>query len=62
MSVPKSFLLQSRAVDTEELQEQISNAVDELPERCKKVFVLSRAEHLTNKEIAQKLNLSQRTR
>lgn len=48
-------------LDTEELQEQISNAVDELPERCKEVFVLSREQHLTNKEIANKLNLSQRT-
>lgn len=48
-------------LDTEELQLQISEAVDELPERCKEVFVLSREEHLTNKEIAEKLNLSQRT-
>ena len=48
-------------LDTEELQQQISDAVDELPERCKEVFVLSREEHLTNKEIAEKLSLSQRT-
>jgi len=48
-------------LDIEELQEQIATAVDELPERCKEVFILSREQHLTNKEIAQKLNLSQRT-
>lgn len=48
-------------LDAEELQEQIVEVIQELPERCREVFVLSREEHLTNKEIANKLNLSQRT-
>lgn len=48
-------------LDAMELQQRISEVVDALPERCKEVFVLSREEHLTNKEIAEKLNLSQRT-
>lgn len=48
-------------LDAEELQEQIAEVIQELPERCREVFVLSREEHLTNKEIADRLDLSQRT-
>ena len=48
-------------LDTEELEQQIDGVIAELPERCREVFLLSREEHLTNKEIAQKLDLSQRT-
>ena len=44
-----------------ELEEQVYKAVEELPEKCKEVFKLSRFEHLQNKEIAQQLNISQKT-
>ena len=44
-----------------ELAEQIRKAIDTLPEKCKLVFEMSRFEYLKNKEIAEKLNISQNT-
>lgn len=44
-----------------ELQAQINKAVETLPDRCKTVFVLSRFEQLSHKEIGQKLNISPKT-
>ncbi len=44
-----------------ELAEQIRLAIDTLPEKCKLVFEMSRFEYLKNKEIAQRLNISQNT-
>ncbi|HEY1009205.1 MAG: RNA polymerase sigma-70 factor [Daejeonella sp.] len=40
---------------------QIKLAVDSLPERCRQVFIMSRFEYLKNREIAQRLNISQNT-
>lgn len=48
-------------LEAEELNQQITTAIDSLPIRCKEVFLLSRNNQLSNKEIADKLNLSQRT-
>lgn len=45
----------------EELIQHIESLIDQLPEKCRVVFKLSREEELTNKEIAVKLNISQRT-
>lgn len=55
------FLDQGSALDAEEVRQQITDAVEELPDRCREVFILSRNEQLSNQEIAQKLNISQRT-
>jgi len=44
-----------------ELAEQIRKAIDTLPEKCKLVFEMSRFEYLKNKEIAERLNISQNT-
>ena len=44
-----------------ELAAQIRVAIDSLPEKCKLVFEMSRFEYLKNKEIAQRLNISQNT-
>lgn len=44
-----------------ELAEQIRLAIDTLPEKCKLVFEMSRFEYLKNREIAEKLNISQNT-
>lgn len=39
----------------------IENAINELPEQCRKVFLMSRIESLKNEEIAAKLGLSENT-
>jgi RNA polymerase sigma-70 factor (family 1) len=44
-----------------ELQQQIDNSINALPPQCQIVFKLSRQEGLSNKEIAEKLNLSENT-
>lgn len=50
-----------RPLEAEELAQQIDLAIDQLPERCRLVFLLSRYEDLTYKEIAQKLDISEKT-
>lgn len=50
-----------RALLIRELQQQIDNSINALPPQCKIVFKLSRQEGLSNKEIAQTLNLSENT-
>lgn len=44
-----------------ELQARIDDAIDELPERCRMVFVLSRFEEKSYKEIAEELDISIKT-
>ena len=44
-----------------ELEKMIETAISKLPSRCREIFLLSRFEGLKSKEIARKLQLSQRT-
>ncbi len=48
-------------MEYQELKEKVEEMVDELPERQKEVFILSRKEGLSHKEIAEKLGLSTKT-
>lgn len=48
-------------MEYKELQQQIDQIIEELPSRCQEVFKLSRLEHLTHKEIAEKLAISTKT-
>ncbi|MEJ2884535.1 RNA polymerase sigma-70 factor [Pedobacter sp. GR22-6] len=48
-------------LELKELKEMINNFVMELPERCQEVFNMSRNEHLSNKEIAERLGISEKT-
>lgn len=45
----------------EDIDRMITTAIDSLPPRCKEIFVLSRLEGLSHKEIAEKLHISTRT-
>lgn len=44
-----------------ELKDLISDLTGLLPEKCRHVFLLSRDEYLSNKEIASKLGISEKT-
>jgi RNA polymerase sigma-70 factor (ECF subfamily) len=44
-----------------ELQQVIDRAIDQLPEKCRLVFVLSRFDELSYREIATQLNISEKT-
>ncbi|MGQ8335337.1 RNA polymerase sigma-70 factor [Sunxiuqinia sp. A32] len=48
-------------MEFEELKTIIENAVNNLPAKCKTVYQLSRNEGLTNKEIAERLQISVKT-
>ncbi|NWJ50368.1 MAG: RNA polymerase sigma-70 factor [Bacteroidetes bacterium] len=50
-----------RKLYMEELKEDINNAIDSLPEKCRKVFMLSYIHNLKNKEISKVLDISQST-
>ncbi len=44
-----------------ELAKSIDQIIDALPERCRQVFVLSRFENMTYKQIAEQLKISNKT-
>lgn len=44
-----------------ELQQKIENAVENLPDKCREVFFLSRFKNMDNDEIARKMKISKRT-
>lgn len=48
-------------MDVAELRRFIQILIDELPEKCRQVFQLSRIEQLSNREIAKKLGISEKT-
>ncbi|RUA15645.1 MAG: RNA polymerase sigma-70 factor [Flavobacteriia bacterium] len=47
--------------DLADLSKRIDETISGLPKRCQEVFILSRVNHINNKEIAEKLNISQRS-
>lgn len=47
--------------DFKELQWALENSIESLPHRCREVFYLSRYESLSNKKIAERLNISHKT-
>jgi RNA polymerase sigma-70 factor (ECF subfamily) len=44
-----------------ELQEKIKSGIDQLPEKCREIFIMSRLRGMKNEEIALELHLSKRT-
>lgn len=51
----------SKELEVQELQRVIMDFTGQLPPRCQEIFRLSRFEHLSNKEIASKLDISEKT-
>lgn len=48
-------------LDVNELQKNLNRSLESLPEKYRLIYELSRVDHLSNKEIAEKLQLSPRT-
>ncbi len=44
-----------------ELEDQIFNIIEKLPEGCREIFKLSRIDDLSHKKIAERLNISENT-
>jgi RNA polymerase sigma-70 factor (ECF subfamily) len=51
----------SEKLEYGELKETVDRIIDNLPEKQREVFLLSRYENLSHKEIAEKLNISTKT-
>ena len=51
----------SEMVENKELETIIEKAIVQLPSRCRTIFMLKRAEEMSNKEIASHLNISVKT-
>lgn len=60
LSLAKEFSSMEQ-IEYRDLKETVDNLVSELPERQKEIFVLSRTEGLSHKEIAEKLKISTKT-
>ena len=48
-------------LEEQDLQLVLQQAINQLPERCREIFALSRFEHKSHKEIAETLNISVKT-
>jgi len=59
-NLPENYTTEN-SIELEELQSIIEDFTHSLPERCGQIFKLSRNEYFSNKEIASKLNISERT-
>lgn len=58
---PDASYEQTDRLITAELDEKIKEAINELPEKCREVFVMSRFQNLKYLEIADKLQISVKT-
>jgi RNA polymerase sigma-70 factor (ECF subfamily) len=59
--VERDLLFQPDLFIESELQNQIKEALDKLPDRTREIFLLSRSEGVSNEEIAHRLGLAKRT-
>ena len=48
-------------LEKEELQQRINDAIDRLPERCRLIFVMSKIEDMSHRDIADGLDISVKT-
>lgn len=60
-SLPLLTTDHSDTLEEQELERIIVSAIEALPDQCKKIFILSREEELTYREIAARLGLSIKT-
>lgn len=58
-TLPADFFNSQRS--NKEIEEALKSGIERLPEKCGEIFHLSRQEHLSNKEIALRLNISIKT-
>lgn len=61
MEIPEDSLVTEEQIDTSERDARIWREIGRLPERCRQVFLLSKRNGLSNKEIADELGISVKT-
>ncbi len=57
----EQFEPEARTLEASEMERAIEQTLNQLPERCRQIFILSRFEGLKYQEIAQKLTISIKT-
>jgi RNA polymerase sigma-70 factor, ECF subfamily len=50
-----------KSIFFEDIKKILDQSIQDLPESCKEIFILSRGDGLSNKEISEQLNISVRT-
>jgi RNA polymerase sigma-70 factor (ECF subfamily) len=58
---PSALPETNERVELDELSRRVATALEELPERCRQVFLLSRQHHLSYAEVATVMNISPKT-
>lgn len=53
--------VEEETIDTSERDARIWKAMDELPEKCREIFLMSKRDGLSNEEIAEELDISIKT-
>lgn len=53
--------LSENLIDLADLEYKIESLIQQLPDKCQQAFRLSRIQHLSLKEVAEKMNISKRT-
>lgn len=53
--------VEEETIDTSERDARIWKAMDELPEKCREIFLMSKRDGMTNEEIAEELDISIKT-
>jgi len=51
----------SEAMISQDLEVAVDRSLNQLPKRCREIFILSRKKHLSNEEIATQFGISKRT-
>lgn len=59
-SVAKEYLITDK-IEFLELQEKVNQIIETLPDKRREIYLLSRREGLSHKEIAEQLNISEKT-
>jgi RNA polymerase sigma-70 factor (family 1) len=60
-SINKSICITDHRIREKQLLEMIDREIDALPPKMREVFILSRKEHLSHLQIAEKLNIAEPT-
>lgn len=58
---PSGSIEADSMIDTDNLEEKIRGAIEKLPVKCKEIFLLSREQNLSYKQIAERLQISVKT-
>ncbi len=53
--------ISNEEVDTSERDAKVWKALDDLPEKCRKIFLMSKRDGMSNEEIAEELDISIKT-